>query len=86
MFSVILQIRVNRPAPTLSAIPMSTSETEIQTKTVQEALSVTFYMTLSIGLVFLNGLVLTDKAGALFLSWYQFVVTYAIITTFPTVL
>ena len=49
-------------------------------------------MTVSIGLVFLNRLVLTDrteKAGALFVSWYQFVVAYVLIviitTFFPNV-
>jgi GDP-fucose transporter C1 len=39
-------------------------------------------MIVSIGLVFLNRLVLTDKsekAGALFVSWYQFVVAYLLI-------
>ena len=44
--------------------------------------AVTFYMTVSIALVFLNRLVLSDKtikAGALFTSWYQFVVAYVII-------
>ena len=49
-------------------------------------------MTVSIGLVFLNRLVLTDKsekAGAIFVSWYQFVVAYVLIviitTFFPNV-
>jgi GDP-fucose transporter C1 len=62
-------------------------------KTVwQSALAVLFYMTVSITLVFLNRLVLTDKegtAGALFVSWYQFLVAYGLIiiitTFFPTV-
>jgi hypothetical protein len=39
-------------------------------------------MTVSIGLVFLNRVILTDRreqVGALFVSWYQFVVAYAII-------
>jgi hypothetical protein len=79
MLYAIRQIRVNRPAPTLSAIPMSTAKTESRTKGIQVALAVTFYMTLSIGLVFLNRLLLTHKAGSLFLSWRQFVVADAII-------
>jgi GDP-fucose transporter C1 len=55
---------------------------EIRKKTLQSAGAVTFYMTVSIGLVFLNRLVLSDKsekAGALFVSWYQFVVAYILI-------
>lgn len=65
---------------------------ELQKKQLQSILAVSFYMTVSIGLVFLNRLVLTDKtekAGALFVSWYQFVVAYVIIiiitTLFPNV-
>jgi GDP-fucose transporter C1 len=71
---------------------MSGAEAEIRKKTIESALAVSFYMTVSIGLVFLNRLVLTDKtekAGALFVSWYQFVVAYLLIliitTFFPTV-
>jgi GDP-fucose transporter C1 len=55
---------------------------ELDKQTCQSAMAVSFYMTVSIGLVFLNRLVLTDpkeKAGALFVSWYQFVVAYALI-------
>ena len=65
---------------------------EYRKQTLQSAAAVTFYMTVSIGLVFLNRLVLTDKtekAGALFVSWYQFVVAYVLIviitTFFPNV-
>ena len=65
---------------------------EFRKQTLQSAAAVTFYMTVSIGLVFLNRLVLTDKtekAGALFVSWYQFVVAYVLIviitTFFPNV-
>ena len=65
---------------------------EVRKQTLQSAAAVTFYMTVSIGLVFLNRLVLTDKtekAGALFVSWYQFVVAYVLIviitTFFPNV-
>jgi GDP-fucose transporter C1 len=61
---------------------------EVRKKTIQSALAVTFYMSVSLALVFLNRFVLTDKtekAGALFMSWYQFVVAYIcilIITVF----
>ena len=65
---------------------------EVRKQTLQSALAVSFYMTVSIGLVFLNRLVLTDKsekAGAIFVSWYQFVVAYVLIviitTFFPNV-
>jgi hypothetical protein len=57
-------------------------EKEARTKSLRAAAAVTFYMVTSIGLVFLNRLVLTDKsekAGALFVSWYQFVVAYLLI-------
>jgi GDP-fucose transporter C1 len=70
---------------------MRTAEA-VRKKTLQSAAAVTFYMTVSIALVFLNRLVLThkaEKAGALFVSWYQFVVAYVIIiiitTLFPNV-
>ncbi|OHT06854.1 GDP-fucose transporter-related protein [Tritrichomonas foetus] len=73
----------------MSSAPSSKStEEEVRKKTLQSALAVTFYMSVSIALVFLNRFVLTDKdekAGGLFISWYQFVVAYAcilIITTF----
>jgi GDP-fucose transporter C1 len=61
---------------------------EVRKKTLQAGLAVTFYMTVSIGLVFLNRLVLTDKtekAGALFVSWYQFLVAYVIIVVITSV-
>jgi GDP-fucose transporter C1 len=68
------------------------AEAELNKKVWQSTLAVSFYMIVSIGLVFLNRLVLTDReetAGALFVSWYQFLVAYVIIliiTTFcPTV-
>jgi GDP-fucose transporter C1 len=67
---------------------MSDAATELQRKTLYAGLATTFYMTVSLALVFLNKFALTDKsekAGALFLSWYQFVVAYIcilIITTF----
>jgi GDP-fucose transporter C1 len=71
---------------------MSEASAEVRKQTYQSAAAVTFYMTVSIGLVFLNRLVLTDateKAGALFMSWYQFVVAYLLIliitTFFPNV-
>jgi GDP-fucose transporter C1 len=60
---------------------------EIRKNTLHSALAVGFYMTVSIGLVFLNRVVLTDKtekAGALFVSWYQFVVAYVIIVIITT--
>jgi GDP-fucose transporter C1 len=67
-------------------------QAEVRRKTIQSGLAVTFYMTVSIGLVFLNRIVLTDKteqAGALFVSWYQFIVAYCLIliitTLFPNV-
>ncbi|OHT04138.1 GDP-fucose transporter-related protein [Tritrichomonas foetus] len=66
---------------------MLDSKAELRKQTIQSALAVTFYMTVSIGLVFLNRLVLTDKtekAGALFVSWYQFVVAYVIIVIITT--
>jgi GDP-fucose transporter C1 len=55
---------------------------EIFKRNVRSAAAVSFYMTVSIGLVLLNRLVLTDKnekSGALFLSWLQFVVAYILI-------
>jgi GDP-fucose transporter C1 len=55
---------------------------EVRKKTIQAALAVTFYMSVSLALVFLNRFILTDsleKAGALFVSWYQFVVAYVCI-------
>jgi GDP-fucose transporter C1 len=67
---------------------MPDAAAEVRKQTIQSALAVTFYMVVSIGLVFLNRIVLTDreeKAGALFMSWYQFIVAYVaiiIITTF----
>jgi GDP-fucose transporter C1 len=59
--------------------PPSDASAEVRTKTIQSALAVSFYMSVSIALVFLNRFVLTDpqeKAGALFISWYQFIVAY----------
>jgi GDP-fucose transporter C1 len=58
------------------------AEKEVRTKSLQAAAAVTFYMVTSIGLVFLNRLVLTDKsekAGALFVSWFQFIIAYLLI-------
>ena len=66
---------------------MNDTKNELRKQTIQSALAVSFYMTVSIGLVFLNRLVLTDKtekAGALFMSWYQFVVAYVIIVIITT--
>ncbi|KAK8857806.1 hypothetical protein M9Y10_012900 [Tritrichomonas musculus] len=63
------------------------ARSELQKKQLQSILAVSFYMTVSIGLVFLNRLVLTnktEKAGALFVSWYQFVVAYVIIIIITT--
>jgi GDP-fucose transporter C1 len=63
------------------------AEAELKKKVWQSGLAVSFYMTVSIGLVFLNRLVLTNKeetAGALFVSWYQFVVAYALILIITT--
>lgn len=60
---------------------------EYKKELIQSILAVSFYMTVSIGLVFLNRLVLTDKtekAGALFVSWYQFIVAYVIIILITT--
>jgi GDP-fucose transporter C1 len=57
-------------------------DSALRTKILQATAAVTFYMAVSIGSVFLNRIVLTDKtepAGALFVSWYQFVVAYALI-------
>jgi GDP-fucose transporter C1 len=57
-------------------------DSAFRTKILQATLAVTFYMAVSIGSVILNRIVLTDKsepAGALFVSWYQFVVAYALI-------
>lgn len=67
---------------------MSSTEQEVRKQALQSTLATGFYMTVSIALVFLNRFVLTDKtekAGALFISWYQFVVAYLciiIITVF----
>lgn len=63
------------------------TKAEVRKKTIQSALAVSFYMTISIALVFLNRFCLTDKtekAGALFISWYQFVVAYACIIIITT--
>ena len=60
----------------------SNAQEEYKKKIGKTAFAVSFYMIVSITLVFLNRLVLSDpkdKAGALFTSWYQFVVTYVII-------
>lgn len=68
--------------------PIDSTDAELRKKTIQSVLAVSFYMTVSIALVFLNRFVLTDKkekAGGLFISWYQFVIAYVciiIITTF----
>jgi GDP-fucose transporter C1 len=68
------------------------SAAEVHRKTLYAGLATSFYMSVSLALVFLNRFALTDKtekAGALFLSWYQFVVAYACIlvitTLFPRV-
>lgn len=58
------------------------AQSEYRTKLIQSTLAVSFYMTVSIGLVFLNRIILTDKeqkAGGLFISWFQFIVAYVII-------
>ena len=63
-------------------------EQELEKRVWQSVLATSFYMTVSIALVFLNRFVLTDKtekAGALFISLYQFFVAFVcivIITTF----
>ena len=60
---------------------MVNAKDEYKKQTTQAAFAVAFYMIVSIGLVFLNRLVLTnktEKAGGLFISWYQFVVAYFI--------
>ena len=57
------------------------AQSQFKKESLQSALAVTFYMTVSIGLVMINRHLLTskEKAGALFISWYQFVVAYVII-------
>ena len=58
------------------------SQEEYKKQLGKTVFAVSFYMIVSVTLVFLNRLVLSDpkdKAGALFTSWYQFVVTYVII-------
>lgn len=66
----------------------SPKQDEILTKTIGKTIfAVTFYMSISIILVFLNRLVMSEskeKAGALFTSWYQFIVTYIIIIIIST--
>lgn len=55
------------------------ADTEVRKKSLQSILAVSFYMSVSMALVFLNRFVLTDKtekAGGLFISWFQFVVAY----------
>ena len=71
-----------------SSFFVMSGEKELQKQVWQSVLATSFYMTVSIALVFLNRFVLTDKtekAGALFISLYQFVVAYVciiVITTF----
>ncbi|KAK8885810.1 hypothetical protein M9Y10_041264 [Tritrichomonas musculus] len=63
------------------------TDAELRKKTIQSILAVSFYMSVSIALVFLNRFVLTDKkekAGGLFISWYQFVVAYVCIIIITT--
>lgn len=58
---------------------MAEASQEVRKRGIQAVFATSFYMVVSIALVFLNRLVLTDKsekAGALFISWYQFVVAY----------
>ena len=57
------------------------AQAQYKKETCQSACAVTFYMTVSIGLVMINRVLLTgsQKAGALFMSWYQFIVAYVII-------
>ncbi|KAH0794471.1 GDP-fucose transporter-related protein [Histomonas meleagridis] len=61
-------------------------EKDFKKAQLQSILAVSFYMTVSIGLVFLNRIVLTgsEKSGALFMSWFQFVVAYIIIVIIST--
>jgi len=60
---------------------MSEAQKEYKKEALQSALAVTFYMSVSIGLVMINRVLLTshEKAGGLFMSWYQFIVAYVII-------
>lgn len=55
---------------------------EIKKQTFQTAAAVSFYIMVSLALVFLNRFLFSDpqiKAGALFTSWFQFLVAYVII-------
>ena len=57
----------------------TSANVEFRKKSLQSFLAVSFYMIVSIGLVFLNRLLLSNKAeptGALFISWYQFIIAY----------
>jgi GDP-fucose transporter C1 len=68
----------------LEGRPMSSPEleSELRTRLLHSTLAVSFYMAISIGCIFLNRLVLSDKtehAGALFVSWFQFVVALVLI-------
>ena len=49
-------------------------------KLIQSTLALSFYMIISIGLIFINRIILTSKTktGVLFMSWYQFVVALVI--------
>jgi GDP-fucose transporter C1 len=79
--------KVSRPTDHFMPSSSSSAEAELRKQTLQSTFALTFYMTTSIALVFLNRLVLTDKtekAGALFVSWYQFVVAYVLIIVITT--
>lgn len=57
-------------------------QAQVRKKMMLSVFASSFYMTVSITLVFLNRFLLSDpicKAGGLFVSWYQFIVTYIII-------
>lgn len=65
----------------------SNVQQEINKQFWSSLFAVSFYMTVSIALVFLNRAIFSDpsiKAGALFTSWFQFVVAYVIIVICAT--
>lgn len=60
---------------------------EIRNKEYKSILAVSFYMVVSIGLIFLNRFILTNsmiKTDPNFMSWFQFVVAYIIIVIITT--
>lgn len=69
-------------------LPTAKPQSEKLNATIGKTIfAVTFYMITSMLLVFLNRLVMSEskeKAGALFTSWYQFIVTYIIIIIIST--